>query len=378
MKLLIHALGVDQGGGMRHLIGLNKAIERDSELEVTWIVRDVIAARLGYLRARFLVVPNWVQNGVIGRFFFDLVLWRWWFACNDFDCVVALANTGPIVWNVPYVVLQRNALLFHHRTATLYPSTRQRIRLGVQRLLAKVVCRCASRVICPTADMAERTAAVTGTADRCRIVPHAISLDEYDGRLDAGVRQKISELGATVLFLGLGAAHKNLDVVLEAVASVQCVKQITLLVTLGEQDHAERERLLLRAGELGISNRVMSLGNIDGAQVKELFQHVDVVVNPPLVESFGFVALEGMAFGAAMVASDIGPNREICSDAVLYFNPDSAGELSECLLEMSRPEVNQEYRRRAAERFKEIHVTWSDYLKKLVAICVEAIQHERM
>ena len=212
MRILIHALGLDMGGGIRHLRGLSAAVERATGLAVTWVVRDEVGAQLG--AARLAAAPKWAQRSSAGRILFDLVAWRWFVAAGEYDCVVTLANHGPLTLGMPNVVLQRNALLFHPLRQRLYPGWKRAVQFGVQRLLALLSCRVATVILCPCEALAELVAADTGRG--VRVLPHAMDLADYGDELDAGVVAKIPGGGRTVLFLGLGAPHKNLNVVLDA------------------------------------------------------------------------------------------------------------------------------------------------------------------
>lgn len=71
------------------------------------------------------------------------------------------------------------------------------------------------------------------------------------------------------------------------------------------------EELRRRAGELGVSDRVYFTGYVDDATRNWLYRHSAVAVAPSLYEPFGYVALEAMAAGTPVVASDTGGLGEI-------------------------------------------------------------------
>jgi N-acetyl-alpha-D-glucosaminyl L-malate synthase BshA len=63
------------------------------------------------------------------------------------------------------------------------------------------------------------------------------------------------------------------------------------------------------AGELGVSDYVTFTGVVDG--VAQLLQAANVLLLPSQTESFGLVALEAMASGVPVVASDVGGLPEV-------------------------------------------------------------------
>jgi sugar transferase (PEP-CTERM/EpsH1 system associated) len=84
------------------------------------------------------------------------------------------------------------------------------------------------------------------------------------------------------------------------------------LVLVGEGP--ERASLEGLAGELGIRERVEFLGHRD--DVPHLLQRMTVFVLPSVSEGLSNTLLEAMAAGAALVASDVGGNREIVENEV--------------------------------------------------------------
>ncbi len=73
----------------------------------------------------------------------------------------------------------------------------------------------------------------------------------------------------------------------------------------GERD-AEMARLQTLKDELGISDIVTFLGRRAQESLPYYYSSADVVVMPSLYESFGLAALEAMACGTPVVASDVG------------------------------------------------------------------------
>jgi D-inositol-3-phosphate glycosyltransferase len=154
---------------------------------------------------------------------------------------------------------------------------------------------------------------------KMRIIPCGVDLslfrphDKDKARLDIGLDADTK----TVLFVGRMEPLKGIDDLLQAIAHIQrdqsmpCNKLSLILVGGSSEDHpdsisAEMERLMRMRDELGLQEMVTFLG-AQGQEVLPLYYSAaDVVVMPSHYESFGMVALEAMACGTPVVASDVG------------------------------------------------------------------------
>jgi phosphatidylinositol alpha-mannosyltransferase len=125
--------------------------------------------------------------------------------------------------------------------------------------------------------------------------------------------------GPTILFVGRHEPRKGLDVLLGALPSLPA--DVRLWVVGGGPD---TEALQARHGG---DERIEWLGRIDDAEKLRRLRGAHVLCAPAVGgESFGIVLLEGMAAGAAVVASDIDGYRNVATnerDALLVPPGDS-------------------------------------------------------
>ena len=92
---------------------------------------------------------------------------------------------------------------------------------------------------------------------------------------------------------------------------------------------------------------VRALGHVDDALLPGLYAGAAAFVLPSLYEGFGLTALEALACGVPVVASDRVPAADLVPDLALRVPPDAPGELADAL---HRALHDDELRRRVAER----------------------------
>ncbi len=117
-----------------------------------------------------------------------------------------------------------------------------------------------------------------------------------------------------VLFVGRIEPLKGLETLMRAVAILaqDCptwTRDFAVVVIGGDPDataDAEMQRLQQLREELGIGDLVAFLGAKAQETLPYYYNAADVVVMPSDYESFGLVALEAMACGTPVIASDVG------------------------------------------------------------------------
>lgn len=179
------------------------------------------------------------------------------------------------------------------------------------------VMRFADRIIAATALEREQMAARYG-ADPAKImiVPPGVDLDLFrpvpceTARAAVGLPPDQH----MILFVGRIQAIKGIDTLIRAMALVLGRRpalrgKISLSIIGGAGDPAtdsELARLQALRETLGISDLVTFLGSRDQDTLVDYYNAASLVVMPSYYESFGMVALEAMACGTPVIASDVG------------------------------------------------------------------------
>ena len=151
-----------------------------------------------------------------------------------------------------------------------------------------------------------------------------------------GVEPAFYEGRRIVLFAGKLARVKGVDVLLEAVSRYETEDPANVTLIVGDGD--VRAELEAQAKALGLKN-VRFLGNVLQPALCRLYNVADVSVVPSRSEGFGLVAVEAMACGVPVVASDVGGLPGIVNDAVgALVLPEDPDSLSDAILGVLRRE----------------------------------------
>jgi len=117
-----------------------------------------------------------------------------------------------------------------------------------------------------------------------------------------------------VLFLGRITIQKGPDYFIETANNVLKYVPNTKFVVAGSGDMFER--MINRADELGILDRFMFTGFLNGADVHKAFQMADLYVMPSVSEPFGLVALESLKNGTPILISKQSGVSEVVNHAL--------------------------------------------------------------
>jgi glycosyltransferase involved in cell wall biosynthesis/GT2 family glycosyltransferase len=203
---------------------------------------------------------------------------------------------------------------------------------------------------------AGRVARAKGMRGAVEVIPLGVDVEHFSpgpadehapGHADHGTRAPWS--GRVVVgYAGRLASHKGVDVLLRAVADDD---RLALRVAGAGPD---TDALRATAGPLG--DRVTFLGPLDDAALPDFYRGLDVLAvpsrnTPGWIEQFGRVAVEAMACGTPVVASDSGALPDVVGGAGLLVPPGDPDALRRALLRVGTdPELAATLRSEGLER----------------------------
>jgi glycosyltransferase involved in cell wall biosynthesis len=162
-------------------------------------------------------------------------------------------------------------------------------------------------------------------------IPNGVS-DSFKPLPDAGerVRERFGIARPYVLCVGALQPRKNVPLAIEAYARLMGRGTECELVVAGG-DRGGRIDVLDAILRTRMTGRVHLVGHVEDEELPALYSAARALIFPSLYEGFGLPALEAMAAGTPVVASNTTGLAEAVGDAGLTVDPTSAEELSDAL-----------------------------------------------
>jgi len=155
----------------------------------------------------------------------------------------------------------------------------------------------------------DETCRVFGCGPGIEVIPNFVDPRRFRPRDDLDRSSYAASDEKIVLHASNFRPVKNIRNVLRIFAGIAAARASRLLL-LGEgPERGPAERL---AAELGVAERVTFLGQVE--TLEDLLAVADLTLLPSRHESFGLVALESMACGTPVIATDVGGTGEFIED----------------------------------------------------------------
>ena len=221
--------------------------------------------------------------------------------------------------------------------------------------------------------------------DYCRI-PASLVETTTEGPNDTFVRLSSLDGASTILtkyglrsgepfliYVGGISPHKNLGVLVEAFHQLMadaCFVDLKLVLVgdyKGDVFFSHYAELKAIIDQLGLADRVLFTGYVPDSELVVLYNLAQALVLPSLEEGFGLPAVEAMACGTPVIASDRGSLPEVVGAAGMFFDPSRPDLLLTHLRDVLRSEsVRDRMRLVGLERSKLF--TWELAAQSTIAL----------
>lgn len=204
---------------------------------------------------------------------------------------------------------------YHSLGAIKYQSVPERpaiadTRLAVEReILEKAAC-----VVATSPQEQENLRSLVSRWGRLEVIPCGTDTEKFRlmPKSEARAKLGLDRRSKIILYVGRFDPRKGIETAVRAAAllKAQGEDELKLLIVGGSSHHLpdaqERARIENIVREVGLEAETLFAGQIDHDQLPLYYTAADVAVIPSHYEPFGLVAIEAMACGTPVVASDVG------------------------------------------------------------------------
>jgi D-inositol-3-phosphate glycosyltransferase len=288
------------------------------------------------------------------------------------------------VWNVPIAHMFHTLGLMKNRVAQSEAEMEGEYRINGEMQVLRV----ADRVLAATlAEQSQLQFLYRADKSKIIIIPPGVDISHFyaippdEAKSVIGIPKE----GRMVLFVGRIEPLKGVDTLIRAIAHMakaglqdQFPHYLTIIggdpIANPLEMNSEMSRLQNLCAELGMEDLVVFLGKRAQSSLPYYYSAADVLVMPSHYESFGMVALEAMACGTPVVASQVGGLAFLIQDGETGFVvPGGDSEaLSERLTQLiSQPELRERLGRQAAEYARAY--SWENITSRILELYQEML-----
>lgn len=238
---------------------------------------------------------------------YDLIFSHYWLS--------ALAGTYlQQRWHVPHITMfhtlgaVKNAI--NEGAHLALEEAEPELRIETERDLVQ---KC-HHIIAPTEREKKELIRYYGASSgKISVAPCGVNLEQFKILDKAQARQYLSfDTDKIILFVGRIDPLKGIDKLIKALSYLRHIPRLRLVVIGGgERSQHEIEQLQELAFNLKIQDSVTFLGLVKHEQLPYFYNAADACVVPSYYESSGLVALESLACGTPVVATDVGNHKSV-------------------------------------------------------------------
>ena len=255
------------------------------------------------------------------------------------------------LWGIPVIQMFHTLGLMKQRVARSQAEIE-----GDYRIRGEMeVLRESDRIIAATpAEMAQLQWLYQSFGSKIEIIPPGVDLSHFYPIPDDEAKEYVGvrPCDQLLLFVGRIEPLKGIDTLIKAIAIMrEDGIDVCLAVIGGETDtsqeceNEEMTRLRAIREEIGLEDLVAFLGKRDQDTLPYYYSAAEAVVVPSHYESFGMVALEAMACGTPVVASQVGGLAYLVQDGITGYtvpNDDPQALAKKLAKILNNPELREE------------------------------------
>lgn len=279
---------------------------------------------------------------------------------------------------------------YHSLGVVKYQATAQRPPIAETRLeIERQILDMADRIVATSPQEQEVLRTLVSVAGQIDVIPCGTDIQTFHAipKADARAALGLRPDEAIVLYVGRFDPRKGIDTLVQAFAQLHQQRMQNLdgyqpaspipheslrLVIVGgsdaeSADGEERARIEQLVANLGIKHQVIFAGQVGHDRLPLYYTAADVCVIPSHYEPFGLVAIEAMACGTPVVASDVGGLRftVVPEETGLLVAPQDVTAFAQAIARVLSDEIwSRKLRRQASLRVQQ-NFSWAGVAARL-------------
>ncbi|MDZ5129146.1 glycosyltransferase [Clostridium perfringens] len=186
-----------------------------------------------------------------------------------------------------------------------------------QRMLRKIICKKSDAFIASSSKTKEAQVYYGANKEKIKISNLTIDINKY-------IYEKTFFKGNRLLFVGRLSYTKGIDLLLEALADIECDYMLTIV-----GDGPDRENLECMVKDMGISDKVNFVGSKSGNELQSIYKDNDIFILPSRCDCYGLVLVEAMCNCMAIISSKFADGSyDLINENGYIINPYNKSEFS--------------------------------------------------
>ena len=334
MNIAINAMPSSGYGGITYLRHVLPVLDRRADAH-RWFVygRKETLGKIRFPARKVSFREVRPKGGVVGRLLAEQLQLPALMRKDAVEVVYTANNPDLFFAPRPRVIAIRYTEPFVYRE--FYNSFSKKVRCAALRALTRISLETCDHILC-VSDYARRIAGASKAplAAKTSVVHHGLG-EPFRPDREAPEWAAGEFLFTSAKMIG----YSNLLNVAEAYKICrEAGLGAPLFVAGGPHDASYERALNRRVAELGLGCAVRFLGYVDHRSMAGAMANARVFIFGSLLEACPNTLIEAMGCGAAIVASDTEPNREVAADAVAWCNGHSAEDMARAILDVARRE----------------------------------------